>query len=394
MKLIMENWRSFVAQEANNIYDESKYGAPIESIDEFEEHMKNLNNLLMEGFEKKYFIITELDDAAADEVDSTEKQSWLDKIKGYLSRGLNFLGRFKDMSADAMNKVLSMLADSVAEVMKRLPGSPLKTMRGDMKDMIDALTPLLYKGLQGLADDMKQEKKAFKAAAQEAGVWPSDEEYIARVKEDDQAAQKWFWTTYEPKLRKFAEQWMKSQHAARAAEAASAAASVVVKFAERTWDDWEEGRSDTKKRAKQARITRLLEIGTGGFVFGAFDNGGMDFVSKVFIQDDYRNMLTDAGWEMQAAIDSNGNFLNTDSDVIGGLLAAMVATWIIRKIAKALGIPGYAEMSAKEGSILETTKWITLGCVVVWAWVTLYGAPWAMWMASAGIMEEEESAVI
>lgn len=341
MQLILENWRAFVEQEANNKYDESKYGPPIESVDEFEEHLKNLNDLLLEGIEKKYLIITEQDEPAV----APEKQSWLDKIKGYLSRGLNFLGSFKNMSANAMNRVLSMLVDSVTEVMKTLPGRPLKTMRADMKDMTDALTPLLYRGLQGLADDMKKEKKAFKAAAQNAGVWPSDEEYIARVKEDDQAAQRWFWTTYEPKLRKFAEQWMKSQHAARATEAAAAASDVVVKFAERTWGDWEEGRADTKKRAKQARIVRLLEVGTAGFVFGAFDNGGMDFVSKVFVEDDYRNMLYEAGWTMLAANDSNQTFLNTDSDVIGGLLAAMVATWIIRKIAKALNIPGYGELS-------------------------------------------------
>ena len=51
-----------------------------------------------------------------------------------------------------------------------------------------------------------------------------------------------------------------------------------------------------QKSAKSSKTMRILEVGTGGFIFGAMDNGGGDVISKVFVGDNYYNMLVDAGW--------------------------------------------------------------------------------------------------
>ena len=110
MKLIMENWRKFAIQEINSPYDESKYGPPLGSVDEFEEHLETLNELLLEGINKKYFLITEQEEpaAAVDPSAAKEKQSWLDSLKGSLSKGVQYLKSMASgMSAQSINRIIS-----------------------------------------------------------------------------------------------------------------------------------------------------------------------------------------------------------------------------------------------------------------------------------------------
>ena len=91
----------------------------------------------------------------------------------------------------------------------------------------------------------------------------------------------------------------------------------------------------------------------------------------------------------QAALESNFAMLNTGSDLIGGMLAALIATSLIRYVAKKLNLPGAREAEAKEGGMAETTMYIVIGCMVMWVYTTLSGAPWGAWLAATGLMEEQ-----